>query len=77
VLFFAHAGQVWAHLLLLYNYRGLNAITRPAVKSLPHIDSLLVGTLGLRVVTKLDQACNYHQLLMFASYCQWWKTSFL
>ena len=29
---------------ICYAYRGLNAITRPAVEPLPHIDALLDGT---------------------------------
>ena len=48
-----------AHLLRL---PGPNAITRPAVEPLPHIDALLDGTLGSRFFTKLDLASSYHQL---------------
>ena len=32
-----------------HDYRGLNAITRPAVEPLPHIDALLDGTRGSRL----------------------------
>ena len=39
---------------ICYDYRGLNAITRPAVE--PHIDALLDGTRGSRFFTKLDLA---------------------
>ena len=49
---------------ICYDYRGLNAITRPAVEPLPHwhIDALLDGTRGSRFFTKLDLASSYHQL---------------
>ena len=44
---------------ICYDYRGLNAITRPAVKPLPHIDALLDGTRGSHFSTKLDLASSY------------------
>ena len=47
---------------MCYDYRGLNAITRPAVETLPHIDALLDGTRGSRFFTKLDLASSFHQL---------------
>ena len=56
------------------DYRGLNAITRPAVEPLPHIDALLDGTRGSCFFTKLDLASSYHQLRVRAS--DRWKTSF-
>ena len=59
---------------ICYDYRGLNAITRPAVEPLPHIDALLDGTRGSRFFTKLDLASSYHQLRVRAS--DRWKTSF-
>jgi hypothetical protein len=34
---------------ICYGYRGLNAITRPVVEPLPHIDALLDGMRGSRV----------------------------
>ena len=42
---------------ICHGYRGLNAITRPAVKSLPgpHIDVPLDGTRGSRGFTRSDQ----------------------
>ncbi len=46
---------------ICYDYRGLNAITRPAVEPLPH-DALLDGTRGSRFFTKLDLASSFHQL---------------
>ena len=51
---------------ICYDYLGLNAITRPAVEPLPHIDALLF--------TKLDLASSYHQLRVRAA--DRWKTSF-
>ena len=57
---------------ICYDYRGLNAITRPAVELLPHINALLDGTLGSRLFTKLDLASSYHQLRVRAS--DRWKT---
>jgi hypothetical protein len=48
---------------ICYDYRGLNAITRP----LPHIDTLLDGTRGSRFFTKLDLASSYHQLRVRAA----------
>ena len=59
---------------ICYDYRGLNAITRPAVEPLPHIDALLDGTRGSRFFTKLDLASSYHQLRVRDS--DRWKTSF-
>ena len=59
---------------ICYDYRGLNAITRPAVEPLPHIDALLDGTRGSRFFTKLDLASSYHQLRVRTS--DRWKTSF-
>jgi hypothetical protein len=59
---------------ICYDYRGLNAITRPAVEPLPHIDALLDGTRGSCYFTKLDLASSYHQLRVRAS--DRWKTSF-
>ena len=59
---------------ICYDYRGLNAISRPAVEPLPHIDALLDGTRGSRFFTKLDLASSYHQLRVRAS--DRWKTSF-
>jgi len=57
-----------------YDYRGLNAITRPAVEPLPHIDALLDGTRGSCFFTKLDLASSYHQLRVRPA--DRWKTSF-
>jgi hypothetical protein len=45
---------------ICYDYRGLNAITRPAVEPLTHIDALLDGTRGSCYFTKLDLASSYH-----------------
>ena len=59
---------------ICYDYRGLNAITRPAVEPLPHIDALLAGTRGSCFFTKLDLASSYHQLRVRAA--DRWKTSF-
>jgi hypothetical protein len=59
---------------ICYDYRGLNAITRPAVEPLPHIDALLDGTRGSRFFTKLDLASSYHQLQVRPA--DRWKTSF-
>ena len=59
---------------ICYDYRGLNAITRPAVEPLPHIDALLDGTRGSSFFTKLDLASSYHQLRVRTS--DRWKTSF-
>ena len=59
---------------ICHDYRGLNAITRPAVEPLPHIDALLDGTRGSRFFTKLDLASSYHQLRVRTS--DRWKTSF-
>ncbi len=47
---------------ICYDYRGLNAITRPAVEPLPHIDALLDGKRGSPFFTKLDLPSSYHQL---------------
>ena len=58
---------------ICYDYRGLNAITRPAVEPLPHIDALLDGTRGSCFFTKLDLASSYHQLRVRSS--DRWKTS--
>ncbi len=60
---------------ICYDYRSLNANTRPAVEQLPHIDALLDGTRGSCFFTKLDLASSYHQLQIRAS--DLWKTSFL
>jgi hypothetical protein len=59
---------------ICYDYRGLNAITRPAVEPLPHIDALLDSTRGSRFFTKLDLASAYHQLRVREA--DRWKTSF-
>jgi len=59
---------------ICYDIRGLNAISRPAVEPLPHIDALLDGTRGSCFFTKLDLASSYHQLQVLASAL--WKTSF-
>jgi len=59
---------------ICYDYRGLNAITRPAVEPLPHIDALLDNTRGSRFFTKLDLASSYHQLRVRSA--DRWKTSF-
>ena len=59
---------------ICYDYRGLNAITRPAVEPLPHIDALLDGTRGSCFFTKLDLASSYHQLRVREQ--DRWKTSF-
>ena len=59
---------------ICYDYRGLNAISRPAVEPLPHIDALLDSTRGSCFFTKLDLASSYHQLRVRAS--DRWKTSF-
>ncbi len=40
---------------ICYDYRGLNAISRPAVEPLPHIDALLDGTRGSSFFTRLDR----------------------
>jgi hypothetical protein len=58
-----------------YDYRGLNAITRPVVEPLPHFDALLDGMRGSLLSTKLDLASGYHQLRVRAS-DRWKKTSF-
>ena len=56
---------------ICYDYRGLNAITRPAVEQLPHIDTPLDGTRG----SFLPQArSGYHQLRVRAA--DRWKTIF-
>jgi hypothetical protein len=39
---------------ICYDYRGLNAITRPAVEQLQQIDALLDGTRGSCYFMKLD-----------------------
>ena len=59
---------------ICYDYRALNALTRPAVEPLPHIDALLDSTRGSRFFTKLDLASSYHQLRVRES--DRWKTSF-
>jgi len=59
---------------ICYDYRGLNAISRPAVEPLPHIDALLDGTRGSCYFTKLDLASSYHQLRVRTA--DRWKTSF-
>ena len=59
---------------ICYDYRGLNAITRPAVEPLPHIGALLDGIRGSRFFTKLDLASSFHQLRVRAA--DRWKTSF-
>ena len=59
---------------ICYDYRGLNAITRPAIEPLPHIDALLAGTRGSSFFTKLDLASSYHQLRVRPA--DRWKTSF-
>jgi hypothetical protein len=51
---------------ICYDYRGLNAISRPAVEPLPHIDALLDGTRGSCFFTKLDLASSYHQLRVWS-----------
>ena len=57
-----------------HNYRGLNAITRPAVEPLQHIDALLDGIRGSRFFTKFDLAGRFHQLRVRAADRR--KTSF-
>ena len=59
---------------ICYDYRGRDAITRPAVEPLPHIDALLDGTRGSRSFAKLDLASSYHQLRVRNA--DRWKTSF-
>ncbi len=59
---------------ICYENRGLNAINRPAVEPLPHIDALLHGTRGPCLFTKLDLASSYQQQLVLASDQR--KTSF-
>ena len=59
---------------ICYDYRGLSAITRPAVEPLPHIDALLDGTRGSRFFNELDLASSYHQLRLRAA--GRWKTRF-
>ncbi len=59
---------------ICYDYRGLNAITRPAVEPLPHIDALLDSMRGSRFFTKLDLASSFHQLQVRST--DRWKTSF-
>jgi hypothetical protein len=59
---------------ICYDYRGLNAITRPVVEPFPHIDALLDGTRGSRFFTKLDLASSYHQPRVRSS--DRWKSSF-
>ncbi len=59
---------------ICYDYQGLNAITRPAVEPLPHIDALLDWTRGSCFFTKLDFASSYHQLRVRTS--DQWETSF-
>ena len=60
---------------ICYDYRGLNAITRPAVEPLPHIDALLNGARGSRFFAKLFLASSScRQLRVRAAYR--WKTSF-
>ncbi len=41
------------------DYRGLNAVTRPAVEPLPHMDALLDGTRGSRFFATLDLASSW------------------
>ena len=59
---------------ICYDYRGLNAITEPLVKPLPHIDALLDETHGACWFTNFDFAEGYHQVLLQEP--DWWKTSF-
>ena len=59
---------------ICYDYRGLNAITRPAIEPLPHVDVLLAGTRGSSFFTKLDLASSYHQLRVRPA--DRWKTRF-
>ncbi len=58
VVFASNPNGIWR---ICCDYRGLNAITRPAVEPLPHIDALLDGTRGSCLFTKLDLASSYHQ----------------
>ena len=51
---------------ICYHYRGLNAVTRPAVEPLPHTGALLDGTRASRFFTKLDLASSCHQLGLIA-----------
>jgi hypothetical protein len=60
--------------LLCYDYRGLIAISQPAVEQLQHIDALLDGTLGSCFFTKLDLASSYHKLQRLA--LDRWNTNF-
>ena len=62
---------------ICYDYRCLNAITRPAIELLPHIDALLAGTSrtrGSSFFTMLDLASSHHQLRMLPA--DRWKTRF-
>ncbi len=59
---------------ICYDYRGLNAISWPAVVPLQHIDALLDSTRGSCFFTRLDLASSYYQLRVRAS--DWWKASF-
>ena len=61
---------------ICYDYRGLNAITLPAVEPLPHIDALLDSTRGSCYFTKLDLASAYHQPELRVRPADRWKTSF-
>ena len=71
VLFTRKPDGLWR---ICYDHRGLNAITRPAVEPLPHIDALLDGMRGSLFFTKLCLASSYNQLQVLAS--DRWKTSF-
>ena len=59
---------------LFYDYRGLNAITKPLVEPLQHIDTLLEQTRGCSFFSKIDLASAYHQIRLQES--DLWKTSF-
>ena len=60
---------------ICYDYRGLNAITRPAIELIPRIDALLAGAWSSSFSTKLDLPSSYHQLRVLPADRR--KTSFL
>jgi hypothetical protein len=71
VVFVSKQDGTWR---ICYDFRGLNAITRPAVEPLQHIDELLDWTRWSCFFTKLDLASSYHQLRVREQ--DQWKTSF-
>jgi hypothetical protein len=60
--------------LICYYFQGINTISWPAVEPHPHIDTLLDGTRGSCLFTKLVLASSYHRVLVRAS--DRWRTSF-